>query len=833
MKFKKTLIIALLSIISAVCFLTAIGCKDDGAKKDVADGSLNLSFEYMTDAEIPIELFEGVTVEDMLDGNVLFRFTSPEYTEQKETLYDVYESFSPYVFCDKVGVWTVACVKGGDTVCKSFEVKDTVAPELSIPELAYDVWVRDGDDLEDLYYLPEREVFDLSEIDRKSVVETLTVTPLGSDTPENVQIMTGRSYFAKKAGKMTYTLTAADIYGNSTTITETWNVKNQEWSPETIQEGFLADYNDAGYINSVSSGKAASYWFKSAVEEEYLESFTDKNGNEASGVVKVSAPINGYAMACFKFKLFGDTTESALKNKNLVIRMLTTNVVDLRFGCQTWREVPESVHTAGISVDIGVWTKVTIPWAQLSEGYFHGDYGVQDEKINEFQICFGTYGASVLTEDAVLYIDSVSVISDSDRLSLPETVDFDGTTLSWSAVDGADAYEIYQNGAVVSTVNAPETTFAVTDATAAFGVRPIASNENVRKVSSESIMPYIDKTGFESYDIAPIDNSAYTYLFNANDFASHRKATSVTAEYLDEYKGEKGVVKVTSINNATTFAIGDIVMNLPKRAPQGLTLRMLVESSDAATIRFLQPHTEYGVEEVKNQTPMADIKVTDTWQDYFLNYANNYDAKNNDRIDIMFQGGKAGSSNVVYFAFVMDGDQRTMLKTLAFKPLQNQLATGLGEGYLADFSSADYAGLVVKSMTKEDYQPADMSVEYLTEYESEQNVIKIELTANAKGYADFLVMLPKAYSNGYTLRYYFESDTLSAWPLRPFSDTDISATGGVDKWGCLKTSAWLDVYVSDTGYTSYLDAVSLRINGTPSGTGTIYLAWVKDGNQTA
>ena len=174
-----------------------------------------------------------------------------------------------------------------------------------------------------------------------------------------------------------------------------------------------------------------------------------------------------------------------------------------------------------------------------------------------------------------------------------------------------------------------------------------------------------------------------------------------------------------------------------------------------------------------------------------------------------------------------------MLKTLAFKPLQNQLATGLGEGYLADFSSADYAGLVVKSMTKEDYQPADMSVEYLTEYESEQNVIKIELTANAKGYADFLVMLPKAYSNGYTLRYYFESDTLSAWPLRPFSDTDISATGGVDKWGCLKTSAWLDVYVSDTGYTSYLDAVSLRINGNPSGTGTIYLAWVKDGNQTA
>ena len=532
--------------------------------------------------------------------------------------------------------------------------------------------------------------------------------------------------------------------------------------------------------------------------------------------------------------------------------MLTTNVVDLRFGCQTWREVPESVHTAGISVDTGVWTKVTIPWAQLSEGYFHGDYGVQDEKINEFQICFGTYGASVLTEDAVLYIDSVSVISDSDRLSLPETVDFDGTTLSWSAVDGADAYEIYQNGAVVSTVNAPETTFAVTDATAAFGVRPIASNENVRKVSSESIMPYIDKTGFESYDIAPIDNSAYTYLFNANDFASHRKATSVTVEYLDEYKGEKGVVKVTSINNATTFAIGDIVMNLPKRAPQGLTLRMLVESSDAATIRFLQPHTEYGVEEVKNQTPMADIKVTDTWQDYFLNYANNYDAKNNDRIDIMFQGGKAGSSNVVYFAFVMDGDQRTMLKTLAFKPLQNQLATGLGEGYLADFSSADYAGLVVKTLSDEKYQPSEMSVEYLTEYEGEQNVMKITVTSNAgispvnRGYSDISVLLPKAmtsYANGFTMKYYLDTSNVVACMLAPYSDYRIWATGDTAKTAVLGTGAWKTMYVADGTADEYtgegianteqiLIRMLNKIKDTTT-TSVLYLAWIKDGNQTA
>jgi len=882
MKKGKKILIAILSILSALCFLTAIGCRkaSDSTEKDVATGSLGLTFEYMSDAEIPLEHFEGVTEEEILNGNVLFRFTSPEYTEKKEVKYDVYKSFSPRVFCDRVGTWLVACIYDGNKVCKSFEVKDQTKPELDVPELAYDVFASE----ETEYYLPQRTYFDLSSIDKKSVSEKITLTytyyeleaggsikldgdnkPVIMSRTSDVNIGAGRTYKALPAvkflteeetakylpteipGVMNYSLSVKDEYGNEETFEAKWNVKYADWTPDSVKDGYYADYDSAGYMNSVTSGKASSYWYKSAVAESYLDEYTDADGKKATGVVKVTAPPSkGYSMGCFKFKLYKDVLKSDLESgeKFFVIRMLTTNEnVSLRFGCVVWREPFECVHTTEITIEPNKWTYAVIPYSEIRDGNFsvitakNGNENIysQFDSFNEFQITFGTnVPKNVLLEDAVLYVDSVTL---AERLSAVNASTFSLSSenvLSWEAVDSADYYEVIEDG-VISYVNT--NSYTVKNVGAPITVR--AMSDNALKVSSDVKTPFIDVSSFGEYDVAKFDSRSYEALAMINEVRPGRKAADIKAEYKTEYtdkegKTEENVLKVTTTAATSHASPADVLIRLPKKIVNGVTIRFLIKSSDAKAIYFRKTgHESHNLGLVTLSKTISDTKL-DVWQTMYLDFTGVNQAYH-DVIELLIQSGSAGEKHEVYFSFVQEGDHRMKYYEEENAPVQEELEASLQDSYLADFSDDKYVKLVEKSV-RPSRVPSDMEVKRLASFEGENNVLKITTVINDNGIGDVLMWLPKATAtNKLTIRLMVcESSVKTLYWLNPSElealSVDNDAINFLNTGVEAKANKWQTVCVGYNNSTIKDVLEILVAGGNPGDTLDIYFAFVMDGD---
>ena len=815
---KKTALLFLVTLL-ITCICAFVAC--DSAKTLGVSSSVNgeafdfetAEFDFLTDVVVPEATLDGIESSKIISTPVTYKFTSPTYREGRDEKVDVYESFFPVIFVDVVGEWKVEYIFGDQTIQKTFDVVDTVAPTLSEPIRPYDVYA----DATKKYSLPSFTPEDPSGIDygSESMIKTLTLNgePLAIDGMDR--------YIASEPGECIYEFSVCDKYGNRSSTTVKWNVKEKDWIDENLDENYLADYDEEGYINTASSGNMSAYWNNTALYEEWLEEYEG-----AEGVLKLSAaPNTGYSLGAFKLDLQKTITASDLTSKYLVLRIYTTcDLGWLRYGCKSWQDERkvEATHNMQININANEWTTVVMNTAELKYGYF--DLG---DDIDCFQIAFGTYQTR-MTKDLVLYVDSVTL---SSKLPTATGLNVDGTTFTWDAVANVDGYEVYDGDQMtVVTTNS----YTASSQDAALAVRPIANEANVLSISADYPVPYIDMSGFEDYDVAPIDTSAYTYLFVKNDYNAARPAKSLTAEYLDEYKGEKGVVKVTTINNAN--GIGDICMNLPKLVPNGCTVKFLIESSDARYLRFFQPHSESGVE-LATGGAAPDLHVSEDWQTVYLNYKKNYVNTPDDRIDMMVQGGTAGSANVVYFSIVANGDATEIIDKIAYKDLQEQLAAELASGYLATFDEEAYADLVVPSMTSTEHQAKQMSVEYLSSFEGETGVVKATVVSNDSGFADIMIVLPKAmtsYANGYTLKYYLETESEDkeiAWVIRPYGTKDITPSTHND--GYLGVDSWQTISVSDSGSENNTDIIAIRIKTakTFDGETKLYLAWVKDGAQ--
>ena len=76
----------------------------------------------------------------------------------------------------------------------------------------------------------------------------------------------------------------------------------------------------------------------------------------------------------------------------------------------------------------------------------------------------------------------------------------------------------------------------------------------------------------------------------------------------------------------------------------------MVYSSDAKYLRFNKPGTESSL-----SGNASDCTVSTTaWTTMKINYSS---CTIKDQLDFMIQGGVAGETNVVYIAWVMEGDQ--------------------------------------------------------------------------------------------------------------------------------------------------------------------------------
>ena len=660
---RKRLLITLLTLVTALCMAFSFACADKesggGLPSEPTPTASGWTYEFMSDVVIPTEnVFEGVSGEDMLDGSVTYRFKSPEYVNAEgETVQDVIESAFPNVYLNRVGEWTVVYFRGQSAVAKTFNVTDTVAPKIEFESTAYDVFVEVTNEEESgdegyepkykKYNLPSASAKDLSGININGRVDEVKLHVSESDPAydENNPIVDlsvdaiGR-YAPTATGKVVYTISVEDKYGNKSEETLTWNVKTRNWTDTELSEGYLADYDDAGYINSVEQGWVASYWADSQLYEEWFEEFEG-----ATGVLKVSAAPNKHAQGCFQYNLPGSATEEDLQGKQLMIKIYTPNNIEyLYFGCKTYDSVPDMKHAFRINVVPNEWNYIVLSAGEIDWGYWEKG----DTEIDEFSICFGTYsGGYKMSEDCILYIDSVTIAESLDPV---DNVTIDGDVLNWSEVEGATGYEVME-GNTITVVET--TTYTVTDKMAKIGVRAITTNPLY--ISQAVYTPFIDVASFGEKDLALFNTPSYELIAVKNDTSTARAAADIKAEYLESYKGVENVLKVTTINNNVggTWGIGDITIMLPKASNGTFTIKFLAEQCDAPTLRFLQPTSEFGWDNLK------DITVKDEWQTWFVKYTEGCWVEGGvpyDRIDIMIQGGTVGGENVMYFAIVQDGD---------------------------------------------------------------------------------------------------------------------------------------------------------------------------------
>ncbi len=838
---RKRLLITLLTLVTALCMAFSFACADKesgggGLPSEPTPTASGWTYEFMSDVVIPTEnVFEGVSGEDMLDGSVTYRFKSPEYVNAEgETVKDVIESAFPNVYLNRVGEWTVVYFRGQSAVAKTFNVTDTVAPKIEFESTAYDVFVEvtneeeSGDEGYEAKYkkynLPSASAKDLSGININSRVDEVKLHVSESDPAydENNPIVDlsvdaiGR-YAPTATGKVVYTISVEDNYGNKSEETLTWNVKTRNWTDTELSEGYLADYDDAGYINSVEQGWVASYWADSQLYEEWFEEFEG-----ATGVLKVSAAPNKHAQGCFQYNLPGAATEEDLQGKQLMLKLYTPNDIEyLYFGCKTYDQVSDMKHAFRINIVPNEWNYIAISSAELNYGTFNRG----DEEIDQFSICFGTYsGGYKMSEDCILYIDSVTIAESLDPV---DNVTIDGDVLNWSEVEGATGYEVME-GNTVTVVES--TACAVTDKMAKIGVRAITTNPLY--ISQSTYTPFIDVASFGPKDLALFNTPSYEFIAVKNPHSSARAAADIKAEYLESYKGVENVLKVTSTTNNVlgTTGIGDITLMLPKASNGGITIKMLVEQSDADWFQFFQPGTEYTFDDVygKYGPNLADVG---NWQTLYIDYTKAYSTPDYARIDIMIQGGSAGSENVVYFAIVQDGDTVMDLE-------MKDVTETLKEDELAVYDSDRYLITTATDSCPVCGGVCDRVVNYsIVESFTDSNgvaqngLLKIDVTnCSERSDAGWVLKLLKEHSGTYTIRYLVhveDGDTNTATIVT----REVNALGGVvnnENGINITTDVWHTTAITTKSANKKM--VSMYNYG-PSAKFTLYVDGIWDGDK--
>lgn len=763
------------------CIAVILGClfvhgceKKSGLTVEGYDAGV--VFEYMTDAIVPPALINGVSAEERLFSGVKYKFISPEYEVKGETYTDTYESDFPEVYCNRVGEWTVDYIYGETIITKTFEVKDTIAPTLTLQSRPYDVWVS-----QEKQQLPVIVTEDVSDLDYNSMEKSVTING------KEVSVDAMDKYLADASGELKYTFTIKDIHGNEAKMETCWNVKDRTWVDKSLTTGYLADFDSADYVNCVESGYVGSYWSRTQVSEEYLEEFEGQKG-----VLKITAPVNSSSMGAFKVRLSKSTTAAELlaSNKYIVVMMYTSKT-NVRIGCEKWSEKSGGAHNFVIDVKPNCWNKIVLSTADLKYGF--DDRGTD---ISLLQFCFGDRN-NLESGELDLYLASITT---ADYLPALEEVNKSDKTITWQAVKGADGYEVTDNG---KTKVVQTTKYTCSNKNNVIVVRPYASDDNVLKLTSKTVTPYIDKSKFAENDIATMNSAAYTYLFRLNDFNSARRGASLKAEYLSEYKGEKGVIKVTTVNNDLAVGIGDMVMDLMGEYPEGITVRYMIESSDAKYLRFVQPHTEYGVDN------LGDLKTTSTWQTEFLNYDRNYTENPSDEMILMTQGGTPGASNVVYFSFVKKGNCLAEVAETDREQYREGLLSALTGTQLASFNNEAY------TMFVEQTNPAygKISTEWLESYKGEKGVLKISLTPNNAERPFFAVKLALLgeMKDGLVIKYRLEQEKdtpakAMVWRLLD-SNNSVGGSGGVNVNQTF--NKWLTETVEISSLVKQTDAIAL------------------------
>lgn len=356
----------------------------------------------------------------------------------------------------------------------------------------------------------------------------------------------------------------------------------------------------------------------------------------------------------------------------------------------------------------------------------------------------------------------------------------------------------------------------------AFTVTPLKAGELTltAKVADQTATLIVNSGVPEGY-LATFDGEAWVNIISApNDTYYFDETGEMEVEYLENFQGETGVIKVTGRLNLVNGGVV-VKLALPKA------------HSGKYSIKFWVAETEKnpGLIGFSHTAVLSRIENC-FWYSSTLPENNRWHTKvittSADTSAVYFEAANAtGAYLEVYFAFIMDGDIKEVAKPT--------VAKDLGDSEIANFDSSLYEYLLVTANAS---NLGTVSVEYLDKYEGETGVLKVTMKHDTVGGADasWVLNLPKAYETGYTIKYRLEDlvvnnaavDKVATIRWR-YANADATVENGVNKETSFVYDMWHAKYIEAPNATCK-DAISFYSYG--GGGVVMYISGVYNGDNT-
>ena len=487
----------------------------------------------------------------------------------------------------------------------------------------------------------------------------------------------------------------------------------------------------------------------------------------------------------------------------------------------------------------------------------------QSELDKDFSMLDASSGFWTLHQG--VYRFTSSIYYRLDKITAPDKSTFSLTdgTLTWTAIDGADGYTVMVNG---TPIEAPTNTLTGVTGDVVIQIKANGNGLSFRDSDYSDKFIYILP---EAPYVADFDSLAYTELVTHHS-KNANFAGSTKVEWLEEYEGEKGVLKVTGMSNWIDGVLNfGFSINLPKKYTEsGYTLRYRVEKVktdgvEHPSVRYISVDDGFRYDNNTSHWLIANTTWVNSnrFDKWYTEYCTPADS-NKDRIcftvstEVRSSGGLYGGW-VIYISFAMDGDQREYIKELDNKAALDAIKNALKGDELATFDSADYTKLVTlhKGRGTTNYGVAisdsvDYSVEILDTYQGESGVLKISFSASKLGYSPYElsigISLPKAYTkDGYTLKWRLEESDMENKSLRYITVDESFKYDWTNSHLLFDTqsSSWADKTVTglyDIWHVEYCtpktDTVKNRLGFVTStknvGGWSLYISYIMDGDTT-
>ena len=494
---KKTLSI-LFAVAISLCLAFATACTkgDDSSGSHGKKHSIKLETEFINGTQIPYAkeiTFPSAAVVDENGDVVSYEIIYKVADKDGETAESSYPNFEL-----APGAYTLTYFYSEELkLTYSFTVVDSDKPEISFTNVPSDLFVGENE----YSTLPTVKIEDASEVE--APVKKLTFRKNGEETEKEVEYNKMNDSFpvGNEQGAFTFTVTAADIWGNETTESVSWRVKNYDWNAPTPENGYIADFADEGYLNYVRSGEMSPYWnIKGDYKDAWLQNFEG-----ADGVAKIDVGFTPENYNVISVKLPKPVKKAEIEGKYFAIRAYVSGEsLDNFFGFGgIWymdgQDSAASIRQTGLK--IGKWGVYYISYEDLVNAKCYSDENDKNSDITKLQFCFGRTDA--LMSYMSLYLDRITI---AEKLPSVENLAADNGKATWNAVENAERYIVTEGG---ETAFVEGTEYALRGAKGVVSVT--AKGDDVFYLDSESAVVAYGITP-KAGEFASFDDELYSYL---------------------------------------------------------------------------------------------------------------------------------------------------------------------------------------------------------------------------------------------------------------------------------------------------------------------------------